>query len=394
MPGEARGRDTVTIVAHDVGGIGGMELQLEALIGGLLKRGIIGRCYVAHAQGWASSSSALASCAYPSRPFVLAYPLFALVASMMLLRKRAGVLHTTGAIVLNRADVCTVHYVHRGRASSAPRARRATILYRLNAAAARVLSLLGERLVYSSDSLSHTLVAVSERTADELRASYPSRSDAIAVIENGIDTKRFAPDPESRRDVRREVGVADDASLALFVGSEWLRKGLLIAVEALTEAPSWHLLVVGRGDESELAAIADRRGVSGRVHLVGESAKPERYYAGADAFVLPSEYESFSLAAFEAAASGVPVIATDVGAIDLIVRAGAGRFINRDPESVATALRELEESPVSVMGMSRAGRTVAQRLDWDAAVDKYIGIYHLQSSALAPRSPGAEVAPQ
>ena len=56
-----------------------------------------------------------------------------------------------------------------------------------------------------------------------------------------------------------------------------------------------------------------------RVHLVGESAQPERYYAAADAFVLPSEYESFSLAAFEAAASGVPVIATDVGAINLIV---------------------------------------------------------------------------
>ena len=248
MPHEARGRDTVTIVAHDVGGIGGMELQLEMLIGGLLERGLAVDVMSRTLRLRPHPALRWRRVRIPSRPFVLAYPMFALVAGVMLLRKPTGVLHTTGAIVPNRADVCTVHYVHRGRGSSAPRARRATTLYRLNAAVARVLSLLGERLVYSSDSLSRTLVAVSDSTADELRASYPSRSDAIAVIENGIDTTRFAPDPDSRRDVRREVGVADDASLALFVGSEWRRKGLLVAVEALTEAPSWHLVVVGRGD--------------------------------------------------------------------------------------------------------------------------------------------------
>ena len=66
--------------------------------------------------------------------------------------------------------------------------------------------------------------------------------------------------------------------------------------------------------------------------------EPERYYAAADAFVLPSAYESFSLAAFEAAASGLPIVATDVGAVGEIVNAGGGIFIERNAESLAEAL--------------------------------------------------------
>jgi UDP-glucose:(heptosyl)LPS alpha-1,3-glucosyltransferase len=267
-----------------------------------------------------------------------------------------------------------------------------TPLYLLNARGARLLSLLGEQLVFSSESLSPTLVAVSAPTADELRTSYPSRSCAIAVIENGVDTARFAPSSLARAEVRRELGVADDTSLSLFVGSEWRRKGLFVALEALAKAPNWHLVVVGRGDTDELLALADQEGARDRVHAIGESTRPERYYAAADAFVLPSEYESFSLAAFEAAASGVPVIATDVGAIHRIVAAGAGRFISRDPDSVAAALVELDSDFAATSTMSTAGRAVAQRLGWDAAVDKYIDLYRADPSATEPRTPGVGVA--
>jgi UDP-glucose:(heptosyl)LPS alpha-1,3-glucosyltransferase len=142
----------------------------------------------------------------------------------------------------------------------------------------------------------------------------------------------------------------------------------------------------------ELLTLADQGGVRDRVHAVGESTQPERYYAAADAFVLPSEYESFSLAAFEAAASGVPVIATDVGAIYRIVAAGAGRFISRDPDSVAAALHELDSNFGAVIAMSSAARAVAQGLGWDAAVDKYIDLYHADPSAPPPRTPGVEIA--
>ena len=105
---------TVTIVAHDVGGVEGMEHQLQALVTGLLDRGVSVEV-VSRTLGlpghprlrWRRVRG-------PARPFPLAYPWFALVASSMLTWSRRGLLHTTGAIVLNRADVCTVHYCTTG----------------------------------------------------------------------------------------------------------------------------------------------------------------------------------------------------------------------------------------------------------------------------------------
>ncbi len=135
----------VTIVAHDVEGAGGMERQLRELVIGLLARGV-SVTVVSRTLGlppherlrWRRVPG-------PGRPFVLAYPWFAAVASLMLLRRGAGVLHTTGAIVLNRADVCTVHYVHNGPGGRIDRASRTTPLHRLNARVGRILSRAFER---------------------------------------------------------------------------------------------------------------------------------------------------------------------------------------------------------------------------------------------------------
>ncbi len=166
------------------------------------------------------------------------------------------------------------------------------------------------------------------------------------MIRNGVDTRRFRPDGTARREIRDELDLTQNVALALFVGSEWSRKGVDIAVEALVDAPSWHLAVVGRGDADALRRRAELLDVEARLHVVGESTKPEQYYAAADAFVLPSAYETFSLAAFEAAASGLPVVATRVGAIDEIVTAGGGLFVERN----ASLTRRSTEAPRDASG--------------------------------------------
>ena len=117
--------DVVTIVAHDVGGTGGMERQLEALITSARTRHqrstVVSRTLELppHPQlRWRRVPG-------PARPS----------SSPTLVRARRvadadprqrGVLHTTGAIVFNRADVCTVHYVHNGRSRSVRRMQRVT----------------------------------------------------------------------------------------------------------------------------------------------------------------------------------------------------------------------------------------------------------------------------
>ena len=364
-----------------------MESQLQALIGGLLDRGlpvtVVSRTLrmpAHHLLHWRRIPG-------PARPFAVAYPWFALIASLALTRERRGLLHTTGAIVFNRADVCTIHYLHNGRAGSLKRAQHATFPYRLNAAIAAGMSRLAERVVYSTPALSQALVAVSQPLAEELRQGFPARAEAIRVIENGVDTERFRPDKEARGDVRHELGIGGRSLLAVFVGSEWHRKGVEIAIEALVVAPSWRLVVVGRGDTQEASRTAERLGVGTRLHLVPESTAPERYYAAADAFVLPSAYESFSIAAFEAAASGLPVVATDVGAIGEIVNAGGGVFIDRSADSLGEALREIEASRESAAAMCERARFVAERFSWEAVVQSYLDLYREGEHTVRSLSP-------
>src|SRR5947208_9461789 len=102
----------VTVVAHDIGSVGGMERVLAELIAGLAKLGhrvtVISRtCVLPPADGLTFHRVR-----GPARPFLLAYPWFMLVGSLLLRRRRRGIVHVTGAIVLNRVDVIAVHYCH------------------------------------------------------------------------------------------------------------------------------------------------------------------------------------------------------------------------------------------------------------------------------------------
>ena len=114
-----------------------------------------------------------------------------------------------------------------------------------------------------------------------------------------------------------------------------------------------HLVVVGDGDAVEARRRAEAIGVADRLALVGETDQPERYYAAADVFVLPSAYESFSIAAYEAAASGLPVVATAVGAIPELVQAGGGIQIEPNSADLATALERLAADPFREIGDGR-----------------------------------------
>jgi UDP-glucose:(heptosyl)LPS alpha-1,3-glucosyltransferase len=380
----------VTIVAHDVAGAGGMERQLRALITGLLARG--------HAVTVVSRTCDLPSherlfwrrVAGPSRPFVIAYPWFALLGSLVVARQRRGVLHTTGAIVINRADVCTLHLLHSGAGGQVLRARRRSLLYQLNDRIGRVMARSFERLVIDGPLRARSLVSVSESLAVEVAAEFPSRADEVLVIRNGVDARLFAKNGDSRRAVRRWLGLEEDDFVVLFVGSEWRGKGLGVSIDALAQTDArTHLVVVGSGDIREMSSRTGALGISDRVHFVGETSAPEHFYAAADTFVLPSEYETYSIAAFEAAASGLPVLATRTGAHGQLFTAGAAVPIERDVTSVANGLTRLQGDAAVRRAMGESGRELALTLGWDATVDGYIDVYR-SSRAIRPsvKAPG------
>jgi glycosyltransferase involved in cell wall biosynthesis len=367
----------VTIVAHEVGTPGGMERQLGELVTGLLARGhrvtvVARRCALpphVHLR-WARVPG-------PARPFTLAYPWFFLIGSLLTWRRREGLLHTTGAVVLNRADVSTVHFCHRAfqLKTSLLRARRPGILHALNARVAARMSLLAERYCYRLPR-TRRLVAVSDGVAREIRTFFPAMAESVSVIPNGVDHGAFSPNGAARSRVRSELRLGANDLVALFIGGEWERKGLRYAIEAVGKAPAWRLVVVGDGDTGRFRRLAIEAGARERVQFTGDTSRTEPYYAAADAFVLPTAYETFSLVTLEAAAAGLPLLVAPVSGVEDILADGRnGWFVERDSDVIAKRLHQLQSDECVRRDMGHAARATSQRYGWAPVVEAYARLY-------------------
>ena len=112
------------------------------------------------------------------------------------------------------------------------------------------------------------------------------------------------------------------------------------------------LLVLGKGDRRPYERLAEQRGVAGRVAWLGPRPDIERWYAAADALVLPTRYEPFGNVHLEALASGLPVVTTTCAGGAEVVGPDSGAVVEpRDPGAVAAALERLRAGP--------AARTIA-----------------------------------
>lgn len=369
--------DNIIFVAHDVGGTGGMERHAEQLIERLLASGrrvtVVARtCRIKPRDGLRFQRIRT-----PRQPAAIAYPAFFAVASAVLARRNGALLHTTGAIVANRADVSTVHYCHRAaaRRMQAPRASRGGYLYRINSAIASAYARAGEEWCYRPRR-TRLLCGVSTGVAVELREGFPEMAEAIRSIPNGVDASVFRPDADTREAFRKELGLDDGTALALFVGGDWERKGLACAVGALADAPAWHLAVAGAGNIDPHLSLARAVGAESRLHFLGPVQDMPRVYAGADAFVLPTTYEAFPLVILEAAASGLPLLVTHVNGADELVDEGSnGWFITRDAKDIARRLNHLSADPDQARKMASQARAAASRYTWEAMADGYHALY-------------------
>ena len=146
----------------------------------------------------------------------------------------------------------------------------------------------------------------------------------IRLIENGIDTARFAPEapPLSRAD----FGITGDAIVfgaAMRLTEQKNPLGLIAAfAQVATRLPGAVLVIAGAGTLHEtLLACADALGVAQRVRLIGSVADMPRFYTMLDVFVLPSLYEGLPLALLEAMATQCRIVATRVGQVGQVLDA-------------------------------------------------------------------------
>lgn len=364
----------VTIVAHDIGSVGGMEHQLAELILGLQRLGdhvtVIARTCALPPTAGVSFHRVRG----PSRPLLFAYPWFMFAGSFVLRKWRRGVVQSTGAIVLNRVDIIAVHYCHQAGQITPS---RSSMLFRAHTVLTRRLIRVAERLCFAANR-SATFVGVSEGVGDEVRRHYPALADRVLSIPNGVDTEAFAPGRrrDQARALREKLEIAEDRLVAAFVGSEWERKGLEALIRALPLTSGWDVVVAGGGDEKRYRELADSLGVAGAVHWLGISRDVQLVYELADVLVFPSSYEAFSLVTLEAAASGLPILATPVNGIgELITDGQSGFLINQEPRTIAQRLGQIGADPALRMRMGRAARQSALDFRWETMVAKHQALY-------------------
>lgn len=191
----------------------------------------------------------------------------------------------------------------------------------------------------------------------------------------GVDGQRFAPDPVARQQVREKVGAGDTATLFLFIGRINRDKGVLDLAEACSMLaqrwPDVGLLLVGL-DEQGLCGELARRAGAAWVRHIGYTDEPQRYMAAADVLCLPSYREGFGMVVIEAAAAGLPAVASRIyGITDAVVDGETGILHTPgDVLGLADALERLIADPQLRRTMGEAARVRALR---DFSEDRVTG---------------------
>ena len=207
--------------------------------------------------------------------------------------------------------------------------------------------------------------------------------EKIRVLHNGVDLTRFRPVTGIKEEMRKKLGIPQDARVALTVRRLVYKNGIDTLIEsakiAIEKNPKLVFIAVGKGpDFEEIREKIGQLGMQKNFRLAGFVSDEELplYYNAADFFVLPSKSgEGLPLVALEAMACGLPVTATNVGGISEVLNEDYGKLVPpNSPDSLAEAILGFSEKDLSAL--RRGLRTVIeQKYSWDTNVEKLGEIY-------------------
>lgn len=189
---------------------------------------------------------------------------------------------------------------------------------------------------------------------------------------SGVDVARFKPNIQSKVDIRQQLRVSDETVIFLFIGRLNKDKGVLDLTYAFEQlnVKMTHLMLVGSDEQNMQAELMNIVGGHSRnIHFIGHTNMPEAYMAAADVLFLPSYREGFGSVIIEAAAVGIPVIASRIyGIADAVVDGETGLLHEpRDIEGIKNCMQQLiENKPLRL----KLGKQARQRVikDFDSRV--------------------------
>jgi glycosyltransferase involved in cell wall biosynthesis len=243
------------------------------------------------------------------------------------------------------------------------------------------LRMLGYRL---TNGLVDHMTIISQAAADRFIRDRIVPPALLEVVPNGVDTERYRAVPVGARERLR-------GSLGLGTEFAWLAVGrfetakdypnMLRAFARVHAArPDAVLLLVGRGSlQAETQALAGSLGIEGKVRFVGTREDVPEFMTVADGYVMSSAWEGMPMVLLEAAAAGLPIVATRVGGNQEVVRDGTTGFLVSpgDDDALGAAmlrLMALPEAERRAMG-SRGHDHVRQHYGLARVVDRYEAAY-------------------
>jgi glycosyltransferase involved in cell wall biosynthesis len=243
-----------------------------------------------------------------------------------------------------------------------------------------------------SDPLCDLTTQVSAAGARRYVAIGATPASKMQFVPNAIDCERFRPDPELRRRIREELGLAD-AFTWIWIGRMEQQKDPLTLLKAFqmatAAATSCVLVIAGSGSlEKEVREATETLGVASQVRFLGSRRDVPALLNGADGYVLSSRHEGLPMVLLEAAASGLPLVVTSAGAEAVIAERSGWVVPTRDPEALAERMRALMAlSPERRKSMGEEGRSfVSSKFALEAVLDTWEGIY---ASILKKRQSGS-----
>ena len=229
-------------------------------------------------------------------------------------------------------------------------------------------------------------LALSQDLREYLTTQIKVPEDKVLQVYNGVDADRFHP-----------AGLDHSIPGCLFSRQDHWTVGTVGRMQTVKDQPMLvrafiraleidsslsrrlRLVMIGDGPlRAECKRLLDTAGIRDLAWLPGERNDVAEIMSGLDCFVLPSLAEGISNTILEAMASGLPVIATDVGGNADLVKSGiTGQIVPAgDPEALALQIVELANSPDQAKRMGRLGRERAEeKFSMNAMVTAYLGAY-------------------
>ncbi len=224
-----------------------------------------------------------------------------------------------------------------------------------------------------SDAVTAVSFFLAEKTRHQFQIQRP-----IEVIPNFVDTRTFIPRPDP--ELRRQFAPAGEHILIHVSNFRSIKRSpdtVRILAEIRSVLPA-KLILVGDGPErGEAERLARELGIDEHVRCLGKQMITPELLSIADIFLLPSQSESFGLAALEAMSCGVPVVATTAGGIPELVRHGETGFLAEigDIQRMARYCIELLTNPKKLQSFRERARQRALEYDIHLIVPLYEQLY-------------------